>query len=185
MNKDITSGSLTLSRKIKLTFLMFLLISTTVVNRGTSLAKENFSILSYIEDLQNYSKNKIYFLDARSKWNFFLGHIPGAIHLPDWNEFTETRNGVPGIIIKDLSILANKIAKLGIEKNKKLIIYGDPQNPWRTDGRFLWMFHYLGFKNVSILEGGITLWQKRGKKINRGNGHNIKKSKFNIQQIVL
>lgn len=185
MNKDITSGSLTLSRKIKFGFLLVFLITSIVTNEGISSAKDHFSILSNIEDLSKYPKNETVFLDARSKWKFLLGHIPGAIHLPNWKDFTETRNGVPGIIIKDLSTLADKISDLGIDKDKKIIIYGNPQDPWRTDGRFLWMFHYLGFENISILEGGIELWQKKGNKIERGRGAKVTKSKFTASEIQL
>jgi thiosulfate/3-mercaptopyruvate sulfurtransferase len=163
MNKDITSGSLTLSRKIKFPFTLFLILTSIVTNGGISSAKGNFSILSQVEDLSKYPTNEIVFLDSRSTFKFFLGHIPGAVHLPNWKDFTETRNGVPGLIIQDLSVLADKISSLGIDRSKKIVIYGDPQDPWRTDGRFLWMFHYLGFDNVSILEGGAVLWQKKRK----------------------
>ena len=185
MNTDITSGSLSLSRKIKFSFLLFFLISIIVVRGGVSLANENFSILYHIEDLSKYSKNEILFLDSRSTWKFLLGHIPGAINLPNWKDFTETKNGVPGILIKDLRTLAEKISNLGIGKEQKIVIYGDPKDSWRTDGRFLWMFHYLGFENVSILEGGIKLWQKNEKKIERGAGRKVEKSNFNASDIQL
>jgi len=185
MNKDITSVSLTLSRKIKFPFTLFLILTAIVSNGGISSAKANFSILSQIEDLSNHPKNEIIFLDSRSTFKFLLGHIPGAIHLPNWKSFTETRNGVPGLIIQDLSILADKISDIGIDKNKKVIIYGDPQDPWRTDGRFLWMFHYLGFNNISILEGGVQLWQKKGNKIERGRGSKVKKTKLIASDIQL
>ena len=185
MNKDITSGSLTLSRKIKFPFLLFLFVTTIVTNRGISIAKDYFSILSHAEDLSKYSQNETVFLDARSTWKFLLGHIPGAIHLPNWKNFTETRNGVPGVIINDLNSLANKMSELGVDKHTKIIIYGDPQDPWRTDGRFLWMFHYLGFENASILEGGMELWQKAGNKIERGRGIKVIKSKFKASDIQL
>lgn len=185
MNKDITSGSLTLSRKIKFPFTLFLILTSIVTNGGISSAKGNFSILSQVEDLSKYPTNEIVFLDSRSTFKFFLGHIPGAVHLPNWKDFTETRNGVPGLIIQDLSVLADKISSLGIDRSKKIVIYGDPQDPWRTDGRFLWMFHYLGFDNVSILEGGAVLWQKKGNKIERGRSAKVIKTKITASDIQL
>jgi len=190
MNTDFTNRPLTLSRKIKFLFSSFLLIYFFTINGAISLAKGNFSIISQMENISKSTQKDTILLDARSTWKYFLGHIPGAVHLPNWKKFTETRNGIPGLIIQDLSIIADKISSLGIDKNKKIIIYGDPQDPWRTDGRFLWMFHYLGFENTSILEGGLDLWQKKGNKIQRGNGEKIAKtalkgSDLNLNNLVI
>jgi thiosulfate/3-mercaptopyruvate sulfurtransferase len=185
MNTDFTNRPLTLSRKIKSLFSLFLLIGFFALNGAISLAKGNFSVISQVEEISKYPKNEIVFLDSRSTFKFLLGHIPGAVHLPNWKDFTETRNGVPGLIIQNLSTLADKISDLGIDKNKKIVIYGDPQDPWRTDGRFLWMFHYLGFENISILEGGAGLWQKKGNKIERGRGSKIIKTKLKESDIQL
>ncbi len=185
MNTDFTNRPLTLSRKIKSPFSLFLLIGFFAINGAISLAKGNFSVISQVEEISKYPKNKIVFLDSRSTFKFLLGHIPGAVHLPNWKDFTETRNGVPGLIIQDLSILANKFSSLGIDKSKKIILYGDPHDPWRTDGRFLWMFHYLGFENISILEGGTKLWQKNGNKIERGRGSKVIKTKLTESDLKL
>jgi thiosulfate/3-mercaptopyruvate sulfurtransferase len=185
MNTDFTNRPLTLSRKIKSLFSLFLLIGFFAINGAISLAKGNFSVISQVEEISKYPKNEIVFLDSRSNFNFLLGHIPGAVHLPNWKDFTETRNGVPGLIIQNLSILADKISGIGIDKSKKIVIYGDPQDPWRTDGRFLWMFHYLGFDNVSILEGGAELWQKKGNKIERGRSSKVTKTKLTVSDIRL
>ena len=54
--------------------------------------------------------------------------------------------------------------------NKTIVIYGDPNDPWRTDGRFLWMFERYGFNKVAILEGGLIGWKKAGGTIERGRG---------------
>ena len=69
MNTDITSGSLTLSRKIKLPILLFLFVTTTVTNGGAAMAKDHFSIISHVEDLSEYSKNERIF-------NHFKNIIP-------------------------------------------------------------------------------------------------------------
>ena len=150
-----------------------------------SLAKADLPILTRSNDLSKYSDGQTIYLDSRSSWKFFLEHIPGATLLPNWKKFTETRKGVPGLIIKDLSILADKISKLGVDKNKNILIYGDPQDPWRTDGRFLWMFHYLGFENVSLLEGGISAWKKQGNDIEMGRAGKIKQTEFKASDIQL
>ena len=40
-------------------------------------------------------------VDTRSSWKFVISHIPGAINLGDWQEFTQTVNGVKGLLKED------------------------------------------------------------------------------------
>lgn len=99
-----------------------------------------------------------------------MGHIPGAINLNDWRDFTHRVNGVKGMLNEDKNFILQTLHPLGIDKNKTIIIYGDPADPWRTDGRFFWMFERYGFPSVALLEGGLELWEKTGGPIERGFG---------------
>jgi len=107
-------------------------------------------------------------VDTRPPWKFLFGHIPDAINLPDWQEFTHTLNGVKGLLRDDISFIVNKLRPLGFSSEKTIIIYGEPNDPWRTDGRFFWMFERYGFKKVAILDGGFESWKHAGGKIQIG-----------------
>jgi len=101
-------------------------------------------------------------IETRPSWKYLLGHIPGAINLSDWKEFTIKSNGVPGQINQDKEFIVKKLRSLGIDHQKAIVIYGDLSDKWRTDGRFFWMFEFYGFKRVALLKGGFQNWNKAG-----------------------
>ena len=90
--------------------------------------------------------------------------------MEDWRKYTARVNDTPGILRENKNFLADKFKPLGIQYSRLIVLYGDPSDKWRSDGRFFWMFKYLGFKKVAILEGGFKLWKKIGMPIERGMG---------------
>ena len=124
-------------------------------------------------------------VDTRSSWKFVLSHIPGAINLGDWQEFTHTVNGVKGLLKEDKSFIANKLGPLGVSSDKTIVIYGEPNDPWRTDGRFFWMFERYGFQRVAMLDGGLASWKQAGKKIQRGRQNSTLQSNLTTKNINL
>jgi thiosulfate/3-mercaptopyruvate sulfurtransferase len=52
------------------------------------------------------------------------------------------------------------LRRLGIDKSKTLIFYGDKNNWWAAYS--LWVFHLFGFTNTRILDGGRMKWQAEG-----------------------
>ena len=124
-------------------------------------------------------------VDTRSSWKFVLSHIPGAINLGDWQEFTHTVNGVKGLLKEDKSFIADKLGPLGVSSDKTIVIYGEPNDPWRTDGRFFWMFERYGFQRVALLDGGLAGWKQAGKKIQRGRQNSTLQSNLTTKNINL
>ena len=124
-------------------------------------------------------------MDTRPAWKFLFGHIPGAINLDDWWEFTYKSEGVKGLLKDDKTFIAEKFAPLGFSPGKSIIIYGEPDDPWRTDGRFFWMFEYYGFQKVSLLDGGFASWKKADKKIERGRQNPTPQEKSALNSINL
>ena len=165
MKPDSTSGARILSRKIRVPILLILSLFLVGVNAPKSPVK---GILMTPEALSTLPQSQRVIVDTRPAWKFLLGHIPGAINLDDWWEFTHKVKGVKGLLKDDKGFIAAKLAPLGFSSNKPIIIYGEPDDPWRTDGRFFWMFEYYGFQNVSLLDGGFISWKQAGKKIERG-----------------
>ena len=83
-------------------------------------------------------------IDVRTQDEFDLGHIDGAINLDFYSETFQ-----------------NDI--LSLPKNETIVIY------CRTNNRSSKTANILkenGFKEISVLEGGITEWVKNGNDIN-------------------
>jgi thiosulfate/3-mercaptopyruvate sulfurtransferase len=167
MKPDSTSGARILSRKIRVSILLTISLILIGVHPTNSLAKE-VNLLMTSEVVISLPKNQIIIVDTRPAWKFLLGHIPGAINLNNWREFTHEVNGVKGILKDDKTFIKAKLAPLGFSPEKTIIVYGETDDPWRTDGRFFWMFEYYGFNKVSLLDGGFASWKNAGGKIERG-----------------
>ncbi|NIQ00886.1 MAG: hypothetical protein GWM98_11085 [Nitrospinaceae bacterium] len=168
-----------MSSKIKpfiLTVFLFLGAFTGVPSLAFS--GYEFEPLITAQKLNSIPLKKVVILDTRSSWKFLMGHIPGAIHLGDWRDFTLQTGKVPGRLNRNKAFIAERLRALGIRSRKTLVIYGDPLDKWRTDGRFFWMFKYFGFKRTAILQGGLPQWEKAGFEIERGPGRKIYPSKL-------
>ncbi len=169
MKNDLTNDDRDLSRKNKGNFLAVILLiflGGNAVPVFSSPLEKPVSIS--VKELRTLPKNESVIIDTRSGWKYFLGHIPGSVNLPDWQDFTHKVDGVPGILIEDLDFIVGKLRPLGIDRQKTIVIYGDPTDRWRTDGRFLWMFEKFGFQSVQVLTGGLDSWKLSGGEVERG-----------------
>ncbi len=172
MKTDITSESRILSRKMKpfyraLGALLCLISTASSIQAGPAVNDLQMTP----EELKSLPENQRVILDTRSKWGYLWGHIPGAQSTGSWKDFAITRDGVQGQLNRDKKFLVEKLKKLGISPDKAIFIYGDPENKWRQDGRFFWMFEFLGFKQVYLLQGGFESWKKAGFPVERGPGN--------------
>jgi len=169
MKPDITSATLILSRKIRGVFWPVLgLVLMGLIPNHYSQTEANTKLLITPKTLKNIPLEQRIIIDTRSKLKFLMGHIPGAVNLNSWREFTSKKNGIKGLLIEDKTFISNRLAKAGINPKKSIIIYSNPDNPWRTDGRFFWMFERYGFTNVAILDGGFDAWKESGETIETG-----------------
>jgi thiosulfate/3-mercaptopyruvate sulfurtransferase len=89
------------------------------------------------------------------------------------------------LLKEDKSFIANKLGPLGVSSDKTIVIYGEPNDPWRTDGRFFWMFERYGFQRVALLDGGLAGWKQAGKKIQRGRQNSTLQSNLTTNNINL
>jgi len=184
MKHDITSPNCILSRKIKAVFLRVSILALGILGiPQLALPTPDFELLITPERVQFLPKNERILIDTRPSWKYLLGHIPGAINLNDWKEFTVRSNGVKGQINQDKEFIVQKLRSLGIDPQKTIIIYGDLSDKWRTDGRFFWMFEFYGFKRVAILKGGFQNWGKAGFSQTRGFGQTPKPSGLKTSDI--
>ena len=186
MKSDLTSEYHILSRKIKVlcnaTLSAILLGFTTVLPLSVAA---DVGVLIAPETLRLIPRKQVVLVDTRSSFKYLLGHVPGAVHLGNWEDFTRRVDGVRGLLIEDKGVIAERLKPLGITHNKTIVIYGDPNDPWRTDGRFLWMFERYGFNKVAILKGGLIGWQKNGGTVERGRSDKLSPSSLAAGDIQL
>jgi len=169
MKIDITSVKLNLSREIRLLGASAACVWLAVCClSGIAAAATGDALQMTVDHLRALPSQKVVLLDTRPKWKYLLGHIPGAQAPGNWQDFTLKQDGIPGRLNRDPAFLTGKLRSLGIDTAKTIVIYGDPVDKWREDGRFFWMMEYLGFENVSLLKGGYDAWTQAGLNIERG-----------------
>ena len=186
MKTDITSATLILSSKIRMVFFLilgvFFIGSSPIQNQPPEVIPK---LVITPETLKNLPIKKRVIVDTRSKFKFLMGHIPGAVNLNNWKDFTTKTEGVEGLLLSDRNLISKILGDAGINPTQSVIIYGDPENPWRTDGRFFWMFERYGFAKVAILDGGLYSWKESGGKIEGGFSEERKTTEFDPKQINL
>ena len=104
-------------------------------------AKEGLEILQPSEASEELSRNGVVLLDVREQHEFEERHIDGAKHVPRGH-------------------LETRIEQLLPERDKRVIIYCATTN--RSSLAAQTMKDELGYEDVAVIDGGITLWRDRG-----------------------
>ena len=104
-------------------------------------------------------------LDARAR-GFWLGHLPAAQPV-DWRDFIDGW-GRTGRLHPDAAAMAARLAALGVDATRPVLVYGDAQTGYGEEGRIAWLLSYLGHAQVHILDGGIAAWRRAGLALLRG-----------------
>lgn len=98
-------------------------------------------------------------LDSRPTSDWEAGHIPGAIPF-FWESYTRT--DTKGVKYSSFSPqeLAVALAGLGIDEKSQIVVYGDADKSWGSEGYTVWLLSWLGHKGpVRLLNGGIQSWR--------------------------
>lgn len=85
-------------------------------------------------------------------------HIPHAVHLKP--QFLVRQEEQASGLLPDEAGLNALIEYLNISPDHHVVVYDDEGGAWA--GRLIWNLHCLGFKNVSLLNGGIHAWLGAG-----------------------
>ena len=94
--------------------------------------------------------------DTRSFKEYSEGHIPGAVHLDlfAFHWIDTTKQGIENFNDQTQNLLSI----LGVTPEKKVIFYDSVSGMLAARG--VWMLMYFSHQNVSMIDGGITKWQK-------------------------
>lgn len=101
-------------------------------------------------------------LDARPKSTWQAGHIPGA-HSFSWDDLTRTDEKGTPYCVWPCQDLAAVLARMGINENTPIVVYGDADKSWGGEGWACWVLSWLGHRGpIRLLAGGIQAWQAQG-----------------------
>ncbi len=104
-------------------------------------AKKGLEILEPGEASDELASNGAVLLDVREQHEFEERHIDGALHVPRGH-------------------LETRIEQLLPERDKRVIVYCSTTNRSSLAART--MKDELGYEDVAVIDGGITLWRDRG-----------------------
>ncbi|HEY4101835.1 MAG TPA: rhodanese-like domain-containing protein [Gemmatimonadales bacterium] len=89
------------------------------------------------------------------------GHLPGARFLPYQMIITEA-SGL-STELPAVDSLRDRLEHVGISTGSHVVLTGSPL----TVARAFFTLDYLGLRNVSVLDGGVTKWRAEGRPIDR------------------
>jgi thiosulfate/3-mercaptopyruvate sulfurtransferase len=92
---------------------------------------------------------------------YLQGHIPGAAYF-DHEKFSDPHSPYMCTILPDDALEA-QIGKAGISNDAEVVVYACGMLPYAA--RAWWVLRYAGHKNVRILNGGLSAWEKAGGQI--------------------
>ena len=85
-------------------------------------------------------------------------HIPGAVYF-DIDAIADTRSALPHML-PDAVTFSSRVRKLGLGDGHRLVIYD--ANGFFASARVWWMFRAMGHRDVMVLDGGLSAWQRLG-----------------------
>ncbi len=166
---------------ITLYFLLFpgLAIGVERQDHSAYSGKYNISTIS-VQDLTNTAKNW-HILDARPGRTWKNRTIPNSLHLA-WEDFTSATTQKPLYQLLPFKRLAENFEKLGLHEKSPVVLFGDTDKSWGSEGWGLWLLLRMGHQGpIRILDGGSKAWKKAGFAMNAPNHSAISPEKYSFQ----
>ena len=154
-------------RNSALLFLVFILIGCNPKEKSDNYLIE----LDEFETLSKLKSTKI--IDFRKPNEYQQGHIKNAINV--WRTDIEDSSFPYGGMKASKEQLEMLFSNLGINSEDTLVIYDD--KGLCEAARLWWVLQYYNFKNVKLLNGGLTTLQNAAKSLTRETT-SFSKSKF-------
>ena len=89
------------------------------------------------------------------------GHIPGAVFF-DVNAISDPASDLPHML-PPAHVFSSMMRKLGIGDGQTIVVY-DGVGLYSA-ARVWWMFRAMGYKDVSVLNGGLPKWMSEGRPV--------------------
>lgn len=123
---------------------------STLFSKSEKDINTGFKLVTSKQAYKLYKSNKAIFIDARDKWDFAEGHIPGSINIPEYDF-------APGDTVTN-----------SIDKKLRYIVYCDG-NDCDVSIRLAKKLMLDNFNNLLIYESGWSAWKTNGYPIEKGN----------------
>jgi len=121
---------------------------------------------------ENLNKKNVKVLDAswalsgpNMRQQFEKEHIPGAKFF-DIDDIADKSTNLPHMLPKE-SDFDFAMANFGISNADHVVVY-DRSGMYVASARAWWTFKAFGHNNVSVLEGGLSNWKKKGNEVENG-----------------
>jgi thiosulfate/3-mercaptopyruvate sulfurtransferase len=97
---------------------------------------------------------------------YAAGHIPGAYFLHLDEDLSGPKDGTRGRHpLPDMDVLSRKLAAHGVTHTTQVVAYDDAGGSFAV--RLWWMLRWLGHERAAVLDGGLPLWVKEGRPLER------------------
>jgi thiosulfate/3-mercaptopyruvate sulfurtransferase len=151
--------------------IVFLVVAGVFLTFSTLQAAEVSPLVSTAWVADNL--NSITLVDV-SKKGYAKGHISGAIQIKWGSEVfaPETDHMVLG-----LAEIERVMSKMGVAQDSHIVLYDGDGKPHHVT-RVYWTLKYWHFPKVSVMDGGIGLWQKEKRPVTTDR---TKASRTNIE----
>lgn len=116
-----------------------------------------FDCTTFLNYTDNHSTKPYDVVSGFSEYK--KAHIPNSGFLDLQNSFSK-QGSAYSFTLPDLTDLAIAFQKEGIGDNSHIVLYSRNGAQWAT--RFWWMLYVVGYKKVSILDGGFREWLSLG-----------------------
>ena len=107
------------------------------------------------------NSDAIKIIDLRYR-EYAKGHIPGAMQM-QWGHEVHSQGKNPMLPL-NLSEAKRIFSKMGLQPNDHLVLY-DGDAGMEQVMRLYWALKFWNFQKVSIIEGGLALWEKENRQV--------------------
>lgn len=115
---------------------------------------------------KNLDNKNLRIVEVSSNDSYTLAHIPNATNtdIDKWRSDKGTY-----AVLKDIKTIEQEIRSHNIDEKSEVVIYADIQTPrdFLKTSYIFWALHYVGVKNVALLDGGKQAWNKANKPLSQ------------------
>jgi len=115
-------------------------------------------IIECDELAEHLEDDKVIVIDLCKKETWLQAHIPGAVHI-EYPQIIHVEKPVMGLL-PDPAEFAATLAAVGVNQDTHIVAYDDEGGGKAS--RLLWTLEAYGFRNYSLLNGGLIAWSNEG-----------------------
>jgi thiosulfate/3-mercaptopyruvate sulfurtransferase len=158
-----------MSRNVIQSIIIAMLVALTGLLSSPVTATAGSASLVSTEWLsQNLGAPGMVIIDVRTKANYDVGHIPGAVSLA--YSGLEPYNRKMGCqLMPSPAQFTAMLRSLGVNQSSHVIVYdaGNTTLDATQGGAAVWILESMGHENASYLDGGFTKWTFEGRLIDK------------------